>query len=189
MAFDYFVEQQVDIAIIEVGLGGRIDSTNIITPELSIITNISYDHMYLLGNTLQEIATEKAGIIKPYVPVVIGETVTETKPVFKKQAGEMDAPLVFAQEQRWVADYAYDKELLKVVVANHHNNERETYIMDLGGLYQGKNLLAVLEAVHILKQKGWHIEPAIVHKALENVKRLTGFHGRWEVLHRASMLC
>jgi dihydrofolate synthase/folylpolyglutamate synthase len=107
MAFDYFAQQQVDIAVIETGLGGRLDSTNIIMPELSVITNIGYDHMNLLGNTLQKIAYEKAGIIKKNVPVIIGESINDTKPVFQSSAKEKDAPLIFAPDDFYVQDFSY----------------------------------------------------------------------------------
>jgi dihydrofolate synthase/folylpolyglutamate synthase len=183
MAFEYFKQQKVDVAIIETGLGGRLDSTNIITPELSVITNIGYDHMNLLGDTLEKIAFEKAGIIKQNIPVVVGEYLAETKPVFETKAATENAPLVFAQEKRYVADWKYEHHQLAVTAANKHNDERETYHLDLPGIYQTKNLLAVLEAVHQLQIKGWNITTAIVQKALQHVKQLTGLHGRWEIIH------
>jgi dihydrofolate synthase/folylpolyglutamate synthase len=183
MAFDYFLREEVEIAVIEVGLGGRLDSTNIITPEVSIITNISWDHMNLLGNSIEEIATEKGGIIKKQVPVIIGEANTITKPIFTKIAAEVEAPIIFAQEQKWVADYSFEKDYLVVSVANHHNDERQTYQLDLAGLYQSKNLLTVVEAVNVLRAKGWNIAEPSIHTALKNVKKLTGLHGRWEVIH------
>ncbi len=182
MAFDYFAKQQVEVAVIEVGLGGRLDSTNIITPELSIITNIGWDHMNMLGNTLEQIAFEKAGIIKPGVPVVIGEVIPETKPVFEKQA--TSSPLFFAEEKRYVADWQYNHHQLAVEVVDNRHNEHQTYQLDLPGIYQTKNLLTVLEAVYQLQQKGWHIDTSIVLQALQHVKKLTGLHGRWEVIHQ-----
>ena len=114
MAFEYFAQQKVDIAIIEVGLGGRLDSTNIISPELSIITNIGMDHMNLLGNTLQEIAGEKAGIIKPFIPVVIGEVIPETRAVFDTAAA--NSPIVYAQEKRYISDWLFQGTHLQVTV-------------------------------------------------------------------------
>ncbi len=182
MAFDYFAKQQVEVAVIEVGLGGRLDSTNIITPELSIITNIGWDHMNMLGNTLEQIAFEKAGIIKPGVPVVIGEVIPETKPVFEKQA--TGSPLFFAEEKRYVADWQYNHHQLAVEVVDNRHNEHQTYQLDLPGIYQTKNLLTVLEAVYQLQQKEWHIDTSIVLQALQHVKKLTGLHGRWEVIHQ-----
>ncbi len=183
MAFDYFAAQKVDVAIIEVGLGGRLDSTNIITPELSVITNIGYDHMNMLGNTLALIAGEKAGIIKPNIPVVIGEYLPETKPVFIDKASKENAPILFAQEKKYVADFKNEYHQLAVSVAEHGNDNRQDYMLDLPGIYQTKNLLTVLEAIHQLRLQGWHIEEAIVKKAMHQVKKLTGFYGRWQLVH------
>ncbi|MEJ7679810.1 MAG: Mur ligase family protein [Segetibacter sp.] len=183
MAFTWFAQQKADIAIIEVGLGGRLDSTNIITPELSVITNISYDHTDMLGNTLEKIAGEKAGIIKKGIPVVIGETSPETKPVFQQKAKEADAPIYFANEKRWIADWKQEKHELVVNVADNHTDERKNYKLGLTGLYQIKNLLTVLEAIHILILKGWQIEEKHIEDAFLHVKKLTGLHGRWEIIH------
>jgi dihydrofolate synthase/folylpolyglutamate synthase len=183
MAFTWFAQQQVDIAVVEVGLGGRLDSTNIITPEISVITNIGYDHMNLLGNTLQAIAGEKAGIIKTGIPVVIGETLPETKPVFIQKSQLLDAPITFANETRWIADWRQDKQHLAVTVADNHTDERIEYALQLPGLYQTKNLLTVLQAIQLLK-KDWKIEDKHIHKGLEHVKQLTGLHGRWDVIHQ-----
>jgi len=183
MAFTWFADQKIDVAVIEVGLGGRLDSTNIITPELVVITNIGYDHTDMLGNTLEKIAGEKAGIIKKGIPVVIGESLPETKPVFQQKAKEMDAPLHFANEKRWIADWKQEKHELIINVADNHTDERKNYKLRLTGLYQTKNLLTVLEAVHILILKGWQIEEKHVEDALLSVKKLTGLHGRWEVIH------
>ena len=183
MAFDYFAQQQVDIAIVEVGLGGRLDSTNIITPELSVITNIGYDHMNLLGNTLTAIAFEKAGIIKPGVPVVIGETHSETAPIFAQRAAEEQSPIRFADKQRYVTDWKYGRHTLEVEVATTPVAANvEWYTLDLAGIYQTHNLLTVLEAVHTLQSRGWKLEPPVVRRALKAVKHLTGLHGRWEIV-------
>lgn len=183
MAFDYFAQQQVDIAVIEVGLGGRLDSTNIITPELCVITNIGYDHMNMLGNTLELIAGEKAGIIKPNIPVVIGEYLPETKTVFLQKAAQENAPIVFAQEKRYVADFKNEHHQLTVAVAEHGNDIRHSYVLDLPGIYQTKNLLAVIEAIHQLRLQGWQLDESIVKKALHQVKKLTGLYGRWQLVH------
>ncbi len=183
MAFDYFALQKVDIAIIEVGLGGRLDSTNIITPELSVITNIGYDHMNMLGDTLQLIAYEKAGIIKLNIPVVIGEYLPETKPVFIDKAKAENAPIIFAQEKRSVAEFTNQHHQLQIAVAEHGTDKREDYVLDLPGVYQIKNLVTVLEALHQLRLRGWNIPEAIVKKALHQVKKLTGFYGRWQLVH------
>ncbi len=184
MAFEYFMVNKVDIAVIEVGLGGRLDSTNIITPELSIITNIGRDHMYLLGDTLEKIAWEKAGIIKQNVPVVIGEEIEETRNVFVEKATKAGTTLTFAQEERWVCDWTYEKNKLNVTVENHRSGERRTYHPDLTGLYQLKNILTVLESAHILKSLGWKLEEAHIAMGLSNVKRITGLMGRWEIIHQ-----
>ncbi|HLK30613.1 MAG TPA: folylpolyglutamate synthase/dihydrofolate synthase family protein [Puia sp.] len=183
MAFEYFAEQQVDIAIIEVGLGGRLDSTNIITPELSVITNISYDHMNILGDTLQKIAFEKAGIIKKNIPVVIGEYQTETHEVFEQKAASENASLSYASRKRFVAEWKMNKHELIAEVTSIHNNDKEYLHLDLTGIYQTKNLVTVLEAIHLLKQKGWNITDTHIQKALQHVKKLTGLHGRWEIIH------
>lgn len=184
MAFDYFAQQQVDIAIIEVGLGGRLDSTNIITPELSVITNISYDHMNILGDTLAKIAFEKAGIIKPGIPVVIGETNPETAPIFEQRAHEEQAPIRFADQQHYISDWKYQRHhLIAEVATSPIANDKQFYTLDLAGIYQTKNLLTVLEAIHTLKNKGWIIEQQHILQALKQVKKLTGLHGRWEIIH------
>ena len=182
MAFEYFVDQQVDIAVIEVGLGGRLDSTNIINPELSVITNIGWDHMNMLGETLEKIAFEKAGIIKQKVPVVIGEISAASRPVFEQKAKDCSAPIFFAQELQYVTDWKYDHHQLIVEVAHHNNDARESYHLDLPGIYQTKNLLTVLAAAHQLHLKGWKTDIPTIQKALPHVKQLTGLHGRWELI-------
>ncbi|HEV3411898.1 MAG TPA: folylpolyglutamate synthase/dihydrofolate synthase family protein [Puia sp.] len=183
MAFDYFARNHVDIAIVEVGLGGRLDSTNIITPDLSVITNISYDHMNLLGNTLPAIAGEKAGIIKHNIPVVLGEYQPETAAVFEQKAKNENAPLTFADQHRYVTDWKYGRHTLDVEIATTPvADEVDWYTLDLAGIYQTRNLLTVLEAVHMLRGRGWKLEPSVVHRALRQVKRLTGLHGRWEII-------
>lgn len=180
MAFEYFAEQSVDIAIIETGLGGRLDSTNIILPELSIITNIGMDHMNLLGNTITAIAGEKAGIIKPLIPVVIGEYIPETLPVFLSAATTSFVSL--AQEKRYISDWLFQENLLNITVVDKEKNEYQHFSLDLIGFYQTKNLLTVLEACSILQQHGWNINDSHIKEALKNVKKLTGLHGRWEVI-------
>jgi len=182
MAFEYFAEQSVDIAIIETGLGGRLDSTNIILPELSIITNIGMDHMNLLGNTLTAIAGEKAGIIKPLIPVVIGEYIPETLPVFLSAAKTSLVSL--AQEKRYISDWLFQENLLNITVVDKEKNEYQHFSLDLIGFYQTKNLLTVLEACSILQQHGWNINDSHIKEALKNVKKLTGLHGRWEVIQK-----
>ncbi|MEI9942652.1 MAG: folylpolyglutamate synthase/dihydrofolate synthase family protein [Chitinophagaceae bacterium] len=183
MAFDYFVHQKVDIAIIEVGLGGRLDSTNVITPEVSVITNIGYDHMNILGNTLEKIAAEKAGIIKKEIPVVVGETVPETLPVFEKTAREKNAPVHFASQKKQALSWKWEKHEMIVEVAEKNKTDHEIYHLDLPGIYQTKNLLTVLETCSVLQQQDWNITDAIIHTALKQVKKLTGLQGRWEMIH------
>ncbi|HNA01976.1 MAG TPA: folylpolyglutamate synthase/dihydrofolate synthase family protein [Ferruginibacter sp.] len=182
MAFDYFEKEKVDIAVIETGLGGRLDSTNIITPLVSIITNIGYDHMNLLGNSLPEIAGEKAGIIKAGVPVVIGEYLPETKDVFIRKARELAAPICFAQEEYHAANIRYSPASLRCDVTNTVRQVTESFELDLNGFYQVKNLSTVLCAEGLLIQQGFSISNESEKQALQNVKQLTGLHGRWEVI-------
>ena len=180
MAFEYFARQNIDVAIIETGLGGRLDSTNIIMPELSVITNIGYDHMNLLGDTLEKIAYEKAGIIKQNIPAIIGEVINETKPVFESAALGKNAPLIFAQNNFYVQDFNYTHNQLQCEVVDKRKNEHHVYYLDLPGVYQTKNLITVLEAIHQLQLKGWNLKQRTVTSALKRVKHLTGLHGRWE---------
>lgn len=183
MAFDYFAKHEVDIAVIETGLGGRLDSTNIITPIVSIITNIGFDHTQILGNTLQQIAFEKAGIIKPHIPVIIGEVLPETEPVFLNAANEKAAPIIIAQNNSYVSEFEYETHQLTITVANEKTDNRETYHLDLPGVYQTKNILTVLEAVKYLQSVGYAISLHQIKEALLHVKKLTGLHGRWEMIH------
>ena len=182
MAFDYFEKEKIDIAVIETGLGGRLDSTNIISPVLSVITNIGYDHMDILGNTLEKIAGEKAGIIKPGVPVVVGEYLPETKDIFLQKAKECNAPIHFAADEYSVSNILYDVQLLKCDVTDTKQDITETFELDLNGLYQAKNIRTVLCAEGILMQLGFNIKNEAEKKALKNVKKLTGLYGRWDVI-------
>jgi len=184
MAFQYFKNEKVDIAIIETGLGGRLDSTNIIHPELSIITNIGWDHMNLLGNSLAEIAFEKAGIIKKNTPVVIGQWLPETKPIFNKKAAEESAPIQFASDHYYCTGWTYSHHHLNATIANKITDDREEYELDLTGIYQISNLITVLESVEQLKQLNWPLTKEIVKKGLSIAKRTTGLGGRWEQIHR-----
>jgi dihydrofolate synthase/folylpolyglutamate synthase len=188
MAFDHFVKEEVDIAVIETGLGGRLDSTNIITPEISVITNIGWDHMNLLGDSLEKIAIEKAGIIKQGIPVVIGETLPETKPVFENIARERNATISFAAEKRQAINWHYDHHLLTVEVADPHKTDHELYTLDLPGIYQCKNLVTVLETCLAMTAKGWTTDHDTIHKALKQVRKLTGLHGRWETIHMSPLV-
>lgn len=159
MAFDYFAQEEVDIAVIETGLGGRLDSTNIITPKLSVITNIGLDHTGILGETLAEIAFEKAGIIKEGIPIVLGEKHPQTLPVFETKAKEMNANLIFAE------DFEYSG-----------------YESDLKGIYQVKNRRTVLTAIEELRKQGMNIPEEAVQIGLANVIKNTGLRGRWDIL-------
>ncbi len=160
MAFEYFKKERVDFAVIETGMGGRLDSTNIIMPLVSVITNISFDHQQFLGNTLQKIAAEKAGIIKKNVPVVIGETQKETKPVFVAKAKAMQAKIYFA-----------DKE-----IAPHK------FKTDLNGIYQQKNIPTALMAIDVLKKSGVEVSNRAIAKGLKHVAKNTSFIGRWMIV-------
>ncbi|NIG54290.1 folylpolyglutamate synthase/dihydrofolate synthase family protein [Chitinophaga sp. Cy-1792] len=185
MAFEYFAQEQVDIAIIEVGLGGRIDSTNVITPEVSLITNISYDHKNLLGDTLALIAGEKAGIIKPGIPAVISERQIETKEVFIEKAAAVQAPLAFADE-RWMGSATgtnITNTHLELTLLNIRQNQTHHYKLDLNGQYQEKNVMGVLTVAGIMQEKGWNITQEHITTALSHVKKLTGLRGRWEVVN------
>ena len=162
MAFDYFAKEKVDVAVIETGLGGRLDSTNVITPLLSVITNVSFDHTELLGDSLEKIAREKAGIIKQDVPVVVGEKNPATEFVFLETADQKNAPLVFASEM--LQGFPVDQVRC-----------------DLKGDYQFKNILTVLSACSILKNQ-FQLTDEVIYSALHHVARLTGLRGRWEIL-------
>jgi dihydrofolate synthase/folylpolyglutamate synthase len=183
MAFDYFAEQKVDIAVVEVGLGGRFDSTSIITPELSVITNIGWDHMNILGDSLEKIAFEKAGIIKTNVPVVIGEMITETKTVFENTASEKNAPVYLATREKHVEGWKWEKHELIVEIAEKGKTDHKKYHLDLPGIYQSKNLLTVLEACSVLKELKYNIDENGIREGLQKAKKMTGLHGRWEIIH------
>ena len=167
LAFDYFAKQEVDIAIIEVGLGGRLDSTNIIIPEVSVITNIGFDHTQMLGNTLPEIAFEKAGIIKKGIPVVVSERQPEVQNVFLKRSEELAAPLYFADDE-----------------------VTEDYKSDLLGLYQQKNSKAAVQTLLVLRKQGFKISDKEIKKGLLEVVKNTGLLGRWQTLgHNPFIIC
>ncbi|HXS57625.1 MAG TPA: folylpolyglutamate synthase/dihydrofolate synthase family protein [Hanamia sp.] len=183
MALDYFANEKVDIAIIETGLGGRLDSTNVITPLLSVITNIGYDHMDILGDTLAKIAYEKAGIIKPDIPVVIGETLPETKVVFQTKASETNSSIFFSKDEFEIISSEYDLHHLAIEVLNKNSLEKNIYSLDLNGIYQQKNILTVLKSVELLKHN-FPLENDKIKSALSKVKTLTGLHGRWDVIQQ-----
>lgn len=190
MAFEYFEKEKVDIAIIETGLGGRLDSTNVITPELSIITNIGFDHMALLGNTIEAIASEKAGIIKKETPIIIGESTPASKNVFEEKAKNENAPLYFAEDflqhksfqNNWsTALFEFTQPLIHLLDAPLFA-KNFTIESDLPGKYQSKNLKSVLVAAQLLSTMGWKLTATKVGKALLNIQKNTGLMGRWECI-------
>lgn len=181
MAFDYFASRKVDVAVIEVGLGGRLDSTNVITPVLSVITNISFDHMQFLGNTLPEIAGEKAGIIKPGVPVVIGETHPESAPVFIAKAKVENAPIYFADQHIRAAIVEEDASHTYFEVLQEGQLHYPRLAANLHGEYQMLNLQTVLQALSCLPAD-WEINEESITTGLKNLVPLTRFMGRWQVL-------
>ena len=183
LAFKYFAEAKVDVAVIEVGLGGRLDCTNIIQPELSVITNISLDHTQFLGHTLAEIAGEKAGIIKHGIPVVVGETCEETRPVFANRAQEVGTEIHFAEEEREVLS----SELTAQHTRNYVTKKWGTFIGQLSGDCQIKNTNTILCALNLLQEK-FSFTKENVHEAFRKVCSLTGLRGRWEVIQEHPMV-
>ena len=182
MAFEYFANQQVEIAIIEVGMGGRLDSTNIIQPELCLITNISFDHQAYLGHTLEAIAGEKAGIIKQEVPVVIASTQKATQAVFKEKAATQNAPIYFADQLYHLQRTSNSNQQYLEIEYTDTLGKVQKFQSDLTGIYQLKNITGVLCAIDLLKEKFPKINNQIIASALSKVKSLTGLKGRWEVL-------
>lgn len=176
MAFRYFADSQVDVAVIEVGLGGRLDCTNIIRPDLCVITNISFDHIQFLGDTLEKIAAEKAGIIKSDIPVVVGETTVETKPVFLRKAQEVGAPIIFAEEEHLLLSHTrtIDGQYLYQTV------DYADLKGELGGLCQLKNTNTLLSAIRQLKVRGYALTDETVREGFAGVCELTGLMGRWQ---------
>ncbi|NDV65782.1 folylpolyglutamate synthase/dihydrofolate synthase family protein [Bacteroides sp. 224] len=184
MAFLYFTEQEVDVAVIEVGLGGRLDCTNIIQPDLSIITNISYDHTALLGHTLNQIAVEKAGIIKPHTPVVIGEATEDTKPVFLAQAKKHHAHIVFAEEEQRLLEADRSESGEWIYQTKEYGNLKG----ELSGFYQIKNTNTLLSAIYQLQLLNYRIEEKDVREGFLKVGELTGLMGRWQKLQSSPTL-
>ena len=204
LAFDYFATQQVDVAVVEVGMGGRLDSTNVIMPDLSIITNIGFDHTQFLGNTLPLIAGEKAGIIKPGVPVVIGETHPETRPVFEQKAAEMGAPIYFADDRYRIiaqpeppslqsSDLRFTVEKMGIengelrienypsaAALNVTGDTPAQFTCPLSGSYQLKNLATLFQALELLPTVGYTLSPDNIRNGIARVVQDTGLHGRWE---------
>ena len=188
LCFDYFAKQQVDIAIIETGLGGRLDSTNVITPVLSIITNIGWDHMDMLGDTLPEIATEKAGIIKQAVPVVIGEYHPETFAVFIETAKKQVANLVLADDLVHLQQLTFNNSELQTSVFIKGEPYLEQLRCDLSGFYQQHNIKTVIASLLQLMELGFNISPEHIKQGLAQVKAITGLAGRWQVLQQQPLV-
>lgn len=183
LAFDYFAKEKVDVAIIETGLGGRLDSTNIITPLLSIITNISYDHQQFLGDTLPQIASEKAGIIKLNIPVVIGETQKATKTVFETTAKKNNAPIIFADKNISLIEKEIQAQHTVYYVKGSNHNFNHLAVNLMGG-YQQKNITTALQAITTINKNLLlpTITPSAIQEGLKNLKTLTYFLGRWQQL-------
>ena len=175
MAFLYFAQEKVDVAIIEVGLGGRLDCTNIITPDTCIITNISPDHTQFLGSTLTQIAGEKAGIIKKGIPVTIGETTPETRAVFTEKATKEGAPIIFAEESEELIDAQPHNNGIR-----YTTNSYGVIDAELGGCYQVKNTNTILSALRVLKEQGYNIDSQHIQNGFANVTASTGLMGRWQ---------
>lgn len=195
MAFDYFATEGVDIAVIEVGLGGRLDSTNIISPLVSVITNISFDHTDLLGDTLPLIAFEKAGIIKPHTPVVIGEEQAETTPVFMEKARECAAPIYFASQNYEVQVFETGIDTTIFGINTKAQNGVEAYLkVNLNGAYQAKNIATVLQTIDVMKQLPYFagytegVWQAAIGNGFEHLKTLTRFIGRWQIIHQQPLV-
>ncbi len=188
MAFEYFEKENVDIAVIEVGLGGRLDSTNIITPIACLITNISFDHVDILGDTLEKIASEKAGIIKSEVPVVISEKAIETQDVFIQKATLENAPIYFAEEHLSIKNYFESEFFLNINIWDKSKNSTIQLSSQLLGKYQLKNILGVLKLVDVLNQKGFQISNFQIQDGISKVISQTGLKGRWQVLSKSPLM-
>ena len=190
LAFSYFADEKVDIAIIETGMGGRLDSTNVISPLVSVITNIGLDHIQFLGDSLELIAGEKAGIIKPLTPVVVGQTHIETLPVFRRKAAEMLSPIYFADEEFEVRNVKYtvkNAPELSLDVWHKGKPYLENLVSPLAGSYQPHNILTVIQTALVLKTLGWDTGVENIRTGIENVILNTGFAGRWQMLQRTPL--
>jgi dihydrofolate synthase/folylpolyglutamate synthase len=182
MAFEFFAKEQVDVAVIEVGLGGRLDSTNIIHPELSVITNISLDHINILGNRIEDIAYEKAGIIKANIPAIVGERESPSAEVFIQKAADVSTTLEFASDILQVEQVQISAGNLEMNILLGDTLLFEKLQLDLTGSYQLKNIRTVLLAVLKLRELGYQIPDEALYQALKSVKALTGLQGRWQTL-------
>jgi len=182
LAFDYFAKEKVDIAVIEVGLGGRLDSTNIIDPLLSVITNISFDHTSLLGNSIPVIAGEKAGIIKNNTPVVIGEKHEESKPVFIDKSSSKSAPILFAEDEYDFVDSHLEDNYRNITFKDLHTSKQISLSSDLLGVYQIKNIRTALVAINQLNQIGFNLSEEIIKEGISKIVEQTSLLGRWQRL-------
>ncbi|MBA2612889.1 MAG: bifunctional folylpolyglutamate synthase/dihydrofolate synthase [Bacteroidetes bacterium] len=188
LAFDYFAKEEVDVAIIEVGLGGRLDSTNVITPKVSLITNISFDHMNILGDTLEKIGAEKAGIIKARVPVVVSQYQSETGPLFNAIAKELRSPIQFADKNYKIIDHKIANGFLNTTILNKITNSTLNLDLDLTGVYQLKNVLGVLNTINEIEKAGFIIEQNDIVKGLKQVVKTTGLEGRWQTISEKPLI-
>ena len=188
MAFSYFAEKDIDIAIIEVGLGGLLDSTNIILPELSIITNISFDHTNLLGSTLHEIAFQKAGIIKHKIPVVIGQSQHETDTIFKEKALQTESNIFFAEHFYSINSQKLQDGFQSISLKNNLTSETIEIALDLVGYYQLKNCITVFKSLEVVIDNGWQIKSKDILHGLKHVKLQTGLKGRFDILLNSPIL-
>lgn len=182
MAFQYFAQQQVDYAVVETGLGGRLDSTNIITPEISIITNVSLDHTALLGDCVTKIAPEKAGIIKKDIPVVIGEYENETANIFIDKAEQKGTNLVFADHIYSVVDSKYMNNKRKLSLKSQKDDCTLEFLSGLSGIYQSKNVVTALVSLETLRKNGMSIKEEHIQSGFNKVVENTGILGRWQIL-------
>ncbi len=182
LALYYFSQNEIDVVIVEVGLGGRLDSTNVINPVCSLITNIGMDHVNLLGDTLPKIATEKAGIIKTRSPVVISETQLEVVSVFNDKAKLSKSTIEFADKNYKVISTTHTNQFMSVELLHKKTNTKHQYDLDLQGSYQVKNLMGVLTTLDILSKKGFIIEEKDITTGLKQVQKITGLQGRWQII-------
>lgn len=189
LAFDYFAKQNVDIAIIEAGLGGRLDSTNIIIPLLSVITNIGHDHMDILGDTLEKVAIEKAGIIKPGIPVIIGESINETRVIFKERASELGSEIIFAENefQCSLSDYKPGQDGREYTITDKARKLSYTGLSSLSGDYQEKNLVTTTAIIQNLPGN-FKISKKHFIVGIRNVIQNTCFAGRWQTLSEKPLI-
>jgi dihydrofolate synthase/folylpolyglutamate synthase len=190
MAMKYFSESEIDIAVVETGMGGRLDSTNVVDPVLTVITNISLDHTAFLGDTLENIAIEKAGIIKSGVPVVIGQSNNATKKIFLQRSREMKSAIYFADKifsTKSVSSSCEPEYYLKCNIFSGSKLFLKDISSPLSGIYQLKNFKTVIQAIELLKNKGYNISNKLIHKGFENVILNTGLNGRWHVLNKCPL--